>query len=218
MKTDHTGITLAAYNKNADKYADKFMAFKSYQEKLSRFQQRYLPEHASILDVGCGPGNTAKFLMGIDNHYTITGIDLSVEMITIARQNVPGCNFSIQDIRDIIPDKEYDAVIASFCIVHLSDQETTVLIQTLSKMLKPNGSLYISFMEGKSPGLETTSFSDEKIFFNYFPRDRIKGLLAANSVETVELLVEGYPEQDGSITKDIFVFARKRYALTPGIS
>lgn len=209
METNHTDITIKAYNKNADRYADRFMEFKSYQEKLSRFKQRYLPEQSAILDVGCGPGNTAKFLMDIDKNHTITGIDLSVEMITIARQTVPGCIFLIQDIRDIIPDKEYDAIIASFCIVHLSDQETTVLIQTLSKMLKSNASLYISFMEGKTAGLETTSFSDEKIFFNYYPRDRVKGLLAANSIETIELLVEDYPEQDGSITKDIFIFARK---------
>ena len=51
----------------------------------------------------------------IDGSYKIKGIDLSPEMINIAKRNIPGCRFCVQDIRDIKPDKEFDAIIASFC-------------------------------------------------------------------------------------------------------
>ena len=45
--------------------------------------------------------------------------------------------------------------------------------------------------------------------YDYHEREVIKNLLAANSIETIELLNQGYQEQDGSVTEDIFIFARK---------
>ena len=209
MKTPTTDVTIESYDRNAENYTEKFMCFEPYIEKMKVFQQSYLAPNSNILDVGCGPGNNAKFLIEIDGGYKIEGLDLSVELINIAKRNVPGCHFWVQDIRDINPDKDYDAIVASFCIVHLSDEETAVFLGKLSKMLKANGSLYLSFMEGKKAGFETTSFSEDNIFFNYHDRDVIKNLLAANSIETIEILNHGYQEQDGSVTEDIFVFARK---------
>lgn len=131
MNTINTEITIDAYNRHAEKFADKFMDFKPYKEKITLFQQGYLSKNAHILDVGCGPGNNARLLMELDASHQITGIDLSTQMITIARENAPGCDFFLQNIRDIGPGKKYDAIIASFCINHLSDKETAVLIQNI---------------------------------------------------------------------------------------
>jgi hypothetical protein len=75
-------------------------------------------------------------------------------------------------------------------------------------MLNEKGTLYLSFMEGKKAGIETTSFSDDYIFFNYYKRNKIKKLLAENSIKTVEMLDDDYQEEDGSITKDVFIFAQ----------
>ena len=157
MKTLNTDITIDSYNRSVEKYAEKFMDFKSYKEKMRVFQQIYLTPKSNILDIGCDPGNNAKFLIENDGRYKIDGFDLSAEMINIAKRNVPGCHFWAQDIRDLNPDKEY-------------------------------GSLYLSFMEGKKAGFETTSFSDHEIFFNYHDRDAIKSLFTANSIETIEIL------------------------------
>ncbi len=55
--------TIDAYNKNAEKYADKFMNFKTYMDKIKLFQKGYLPKGSSNFDVGCGPGNNSKILM-----------------------------------------------------------------------------------------------------------------------------------------------------------
>ena len=207
MKADST---IDAYNKNADKYADKFMDFEAYREKIRLFKKSYLPKGSGIFDVGCGPGNNAAFLMNLEAGYKIEGIDLSIEMINLAKRNAPECSFRVQDIRDINPDKDFDAIIASFCIVHLSDAETALLIQKISKMLKVNGSLYLSFMEGKKAGYETTSFSDDNIFFNYYDRDWIAELLDENLISVVELFSEPYQETDGSVTEDIFIFGKRR--------
>ncbi|CAG37491.1 class I SAM-dependent methyltransferase [Desulfotalea psychrophila] len=209
MKPTNTEITIEAYDINASKYANKFMEFIPYQEKIKLFQENFLTENSSILDLGCGPGNNANFLLKADRGYQIEGVDLSAQMIELAKKNAPDTNFRVQDIRTITSDKMYNAIIASFCIVHLADQETSSLIEKIAKMLKENGHLYLSFMEGKVAGLESTSFSKEDIFFNYYERSELVKLLARNDLETVEILDDDYKEGDGSTTKDVFIFARK---------
>lgn len=52
--------TIHAYDTCIDRYVEKFMDFKSYTEKALYFQKHYLSEGATILDLGCGPGNVAK--------------------------------------------------------------------------------------------------------------------------------------------------------------
>lgn len=80
----------------------------------------------------------------------------------------------------------------------------------MSRFLRPGGHPYLSFMEGKSPGFETTSFSEDEIWFNYFHRDEVRDILSANAIETPETLKSEYAEPDGSFTKDVFIFGRKR--------
>lgn len=65
-------------------------------------------------------------------------------------------------------------------------------------------------MEGKGQGFEKTSFSEDEIFFNYYDRDYMRERLKHHNLELLEDLAEDYPEKDGSVTKDIFMFARRR--------
>jgi 2-polyprenyl-3-methyl-5-hydroxy-6-metoxy-1,4-benzoquinol methylase len=206
---NNSDITIKAYNKNAGKYEDKFMDFKTYKEKIQIFSDKYIYKYSEVLDIGCGPGNNAKLIYDADKTVEITGIDLSPEMIEIAKKNAPDSEFEVKDIRDITLDKQYDSIIASFCIVHLSDEETNELIKTISKILKKNGTLFLSFMEGKDAGLETTSFSEDELFFNYYERSKMRKLLSDNLILTVEMSSESYEETDGSSTEDVFFYARK---------
>jgi ubiquinone/menaquinone biosynthesis C-methylase UbiE len=205
-------ITIDAYNKHAAKYFAKFAEFEPYRQKMTLFQKTHIRKDAQILDLGCGPGNNARFLLELDGTYKITGVDLSAEMINLAREQAPGCQFLVQDIRDIRPGRTYDTVVASFCIVHLTDDEATELLRTVSLLLKENGTLYLSFMEGKNPGIETTSFSIDGMFFNYFQRGQIREMLSRFSIEVIETLTEAYEETDGSFTEDVFIFARSSSA------
>ncbi len=107
------------------------------------------------------------------------------------------------------PDS-FDIIIMSFCIVHLHNKEMRELIFKVSKYLKQFGKIYISFMSGKEKGYESTGFSEEKIFFNYYSADSIKQELLKNNFSIIEEKNQGYVESDGSITKDNFLFAEKK--------
>lgn len=83
------------------------------------------------------------------------------------------------------------------------------LISFIGKSLIPGGSLYISFMEGDGAGFETTSFSSEEIYFNYYRRETIEKYLLQNNIKIDEVRTEDYREEDGSTTTDVFIFGIK---------
>jgi len=209
---DKTKRTIETYDKHADSYQNKFMNFESYKTKLEEFCNILLPR-AKVLDVGCGPGNTAKILVEANKGFEILGIDLSTQMIKRARVNVlsPKANFIVGDIRDMdLKGKVYDAVIASFCLPHLSNEEAEKLVDDIGVVLTKGGFLYLSCMEGSKSGFETTSFSpDDYIFFNYYSEDFIREILVKNDFEILQIQRDLYPESDGRTTVDMFVYAQK---------
>lgn len=208
-----TSKTINAYDKNCIAYSEKFMEFEQYKERMSEFIH-LLDYRIKVLDLGCGPGNRARQLMLSGKELSIEGIDLSEGMIRLAQQNVPIGIFKCADIREIsYTDEEFDAILLSFCIVHLNDTETAELLRKVAKYLKKDGKLYLSFMEGKTDGFEKTSFSDDEIYFCYHSLNRVQELLKENRLSTINVVKQGYEEQDRTITTEVFIFAQKESHL-----
>lgn len=205
---DHTKITIAAYDKNTQAYATKFMHFLPYSQRIDEFSA-LLSEGSYVLDLACGPGNTARQLLDAGKKLRLLGVDLSEEMVLVARRNAPEADFRIQDLREMaFPAHTFDAVVMSFCIVHLLDQETMDVITRVHEWLKPGGMFYLSFMQGKQAGFETTSFSSEPIYFNYYDADLLVAFLQQNGFVIKQITKQGYQESDGSVTTDVFVFGQ----------
>jgi 2-polyprenyl-3-methyl-5-hydroxy-6-metoxy-1,4-benzoquinol methylase len=211
MIVSKTEQTIKAYNKNAKKYDSKFKEFATYKRKIIEFQDQFIHKGARILDLGCGPGNNITTIKSLDASCEFTGVDLSEELLDIAKTIHPTCTFIEQNICDLktLNLGQYDTVIASFCVVHLDNKETACLIKYIAESLVEGGSLYLSFMEGKISGFESTSFSDEQIYFNYYQRDSIVEMLEENDLQAKVVSREDYLEQDGTTTSDIFIFALK---------
>jgi len=206
---DKTQKTIIAYDKIAGIYAYKFMNFELYTKRIKEFIE-FLNVKDNILDLGCGPGNVGKQLTLCGKDISVTGIDLSEQMIKLAKQNVPNATFHCQDIRTIdFREESFDAIILSFCIVHLSDDEMVNLIENVSRYLKKNGKLYLSFLEGSKKGFETTSFSKEAIFFNHYLTEEVELILEDNGFDIFNVIKQDYPEPDGTLTTDVFIFAKK---------
>jgi len=206
---DKTKLTIDAYNKNFSSYTDKFMNYSPYAVHVINFAG-LLEDDFKVLDIGCGPGNVAKQLCAL-KRLEITGIDLSSEMLDMARANVPDGIFHLQDSRRAsFAAKHFDAVVLSFSIVHLDDDETKEVLANAIKWLRSGGYLYLSFMEGNQPGFETTSFSNQPLYFNYFQETEIKEILKENGIDCFRSIRQNYSESDGSNTTDVFLFGKKQ--------
>jgi len=113
--------TKESYNLSAENFNERFENYLPYRKSLEKFIS-FLPKECHILDVGCGPGINAKRF--IEHGYQVTGIDYSTEMIKIAKAVCPSGTFRVADLNNINSKVKYDAICASFIIVHLSDEET----------------------------------------------------------------------------------------------
>lgn len=206
---EHINKTIHAYDENGHTYAKKFLEYEIYRKKLEAFSTLYMHSDSDILDIGCGPGQNLRYLIDQGLVHSATGVDLSKKMVSLAKQLVPEAEIYLQNLLHYQPEKTYDVVLAAFCIVHLLKDETLYCISQISTWLNSKGVLYLSFMEGKNPGYESTSFSQESLFFNYYDRNYIIDILQKNGFKILEISEEGYIEPDGSVTADIFIFAEK---------
>lgn len=91
----------------------------------------------TILELGCGTGKHAKLIQG--SGYSIYGIDLSANMIKLAKQN--GVNCEIADIRTYRQSGKFDCCISLFHIASYqnSDKDISDYFETASFHLKQGG-------------------------------------------------------------------------------
>lgn len=94
----------------------------------------------NVLDVACGTGDMAVSL--VERGCTVTGVDISEEMLAIARQKATIVTFMIADAEHLpFPDASFDAVTCAFGVrnfVHLEQGLSEML-----RVLKPGGRMVI---------------------------------------------------------------------------
>ena len=104
-----------------------------------------------VLDVGCGPGVLAREL--VNRGYETWGLDASPKMIEHCRRDIGerrDANFVVGDAAHLVfADGSFDAVICMGVIGSIGAGEAA--IKEMIRVLKPNGSLLISFPNLLSP-------------------------------------------------------------------
>jgi SAM-dependent methyltransferase len=134
-------ITIESYNKTAEEYYKIVTSFEILPE-LEQFIN-LIPKKGNILDLGCGPGHHSRVF--VDNGFTVEGIDLSTEMIAIAKKEVTGANFQVMDILDFNFEKEsFDGIWASASLLHIPKKNLKSVLNELKRALAKEGALYIS--------------------------------------------------------------------------
>jgi putative AdoMet-dependent methyltransferase len=102
-------------------------------------------QHSRVLDIGFGTGVLTTKLY--ENGHDIDGLDFSSRMISIAQTKMPNANLVEWDISNGLPnfvkEKEYDCIVSTYTLHHLTDEEKIVLIQNLLSLLSENGKILI---------------------------------------------------------------------------
>ena len=211
---DKYAITIETYNKSAIKFQDKFMHMDLYNDSYDKFCSLIKKDSANIFEIACGPGNITKYLLTKRPDFKILGIDLSPKMIELAKINNPTAEFQLMDCRQIGQiSKKYDAIVCGFCMPYLSKEECAQLISDSSKLLNPNGLIYLSTMEDdyNKSGFETTSFSGEdKVYIHYHQADFLINALNKHDFINIDLQRKDYPEQNGTFTTDLIIIAQRK--------
>lgn len=119
--------------------------FAGYKAVLNAIYNRVLSAAAKdVLDIGFGTGALTARLY--EQGCTIYGQDFSEKMIDLARRKMPKAtllqgNFSrglAEPLR-----RQYDAIIATYSLHHLTDEKKIAFINALLPLLRDGGVLYI---------------------------------------------------------------------------
>lgn len=114
-------------------------------EWISRAIRQYAGlEVNTLLHLGCGGGHIDFTLK---NHFQVTGVDLSEEMLALARRLNPEVRYLSGDMRTVELEKSFDAVLIADSIAYmLTEKDLRAAFRSAWTHLKPGGVL-LTFAE-----------------------------------------------------------------------
>ena len=105
-----------------------------------------LPPRANVLDLACGTGDFTAALLRQFPDARVTGVDLTPEMLAIARQKLAGSSdvtFCTGDAQDLaaFADATFDLVVCAFGFRNFPDKEKA--LAACHRVLKSEGKLVV---------------------------------------------------------------------------
>ncbi|MEK6438927.1 class I SAM-dependent methyltransferase [Pseudonocardia sp. T1-2H] len=144
--------TRSSYNTDASGYTEKIRgllgASPYLRASLALFAELvHGAGGGPVVDVGCGPGYVTGHLhdAGVDAF----GIDLSPEMIAIARRDYPDLRFEVGTMTDLdLADGSVAGVLAFWSVIHVPDHAMPGVFEQFRRVLRPGGPLLVGFHVG----------------------------------------------------------------------
>lgn len=102
----------------------------------------YSGEFPAVLDIGSGTGLFSSFLLKKYPNAKITMIDLSEDMMKIAKERFKqyhDFNYIVNDYSDYIFEQKFDIIISSLSIHHLNHENKRKLYHKCYELLNDNG-------------------------------------------------------------------------------
>lgn len=157
------------YIKSA-KFYNHLYAFKDYElaaEKLYKNILQYLPNATSFLDVACGTGLHLKHLR---TYFDVEGLDISAELLSIAREDFPDLIFHQADMTDFELSRKFDVIACLFSSIGYVKTKDRLdqAIAAMARHLQPNGLLVIE------PWLNPDQYWRNKIVANFVDEPDLK--------------------------------------------
>ncbi|CAG7570784.1 methyltransferase family protein [Barrientosiimonas humi] len=100
-----------------------------------------------VADIGCGTGRLAPYLAR--HGFEVSGVDLSPEMIRVARREQPGLEFAVADLRALpYADAGLSGAVAWYSLMYLPPGQRADAYAELARVVRPGGHLVTAFKLG----------------------------------------------------------------------
>ncbi|MGW4639380.1 class I SAM-dependent methyltransferase [Sphaerisporangium sp. NPDC004334] len=160
-----------------------------------------------VAEVGCGTGRITAHLreLGVD----IFGIDLSPEMLALAREAYPGLRFEEGSMTALdLPDGGLAGLVSWYSLIHIPPEHRQDVLAEFHRVLAPGGHLLLAFQVGDEPRVYTEAFGHPvSLVFHRLPVDGTADLLRKAGFEMTARLVR--EPRDSETNPQGFLLARK---------
>ena len=124
----------------------------------------------SMLEIACGTGRVTRHLQQTFPEARLTATDINADMLTIARQNLPGTTitFRTADAQALpFDDNSFDLVICQFGLMFVPDKPTA--LSEAFRVLRPGGRILFNTWDRleNNPAFHMA----DKVVATYFPVD-----------------------------------------------
>lgn len=203
--------TFNTWNTIAQLYEDIFMDLTLYNDTYALFCDSLSKKNASILEIGCGPGNITKHLTQQLPNSTIMATDVSENMIVLAKKNNPKAVCNVLDARNIAEiNQQFDGIMCGFIIPYLSKTDCATFISDCYDLLNIDGILYLSFVAGNDTDSGFISGSTgDRTYFYYHELETIQNVLKTLHFKMISVIDKEYQKSDGSTEIHTIMIARK---------
>ena len=163
----------------ADWQPDLYTRFERQRTQPARdLLARCTPDAAgplSIVDLGCGPGNSTALLTERFPDAEVTGVDTSPAMLEAARRRLPQARFVEGDIATFGPPEPVDLVFSNAALQWVPNHAT--LYPRLFALVRPGGLLAVQVPDNLSSPAQTAmhEVASEPRFAEHFARGDAPG-------------------------------------------
>lgn len=168
-----------------------------------------LPPGARVLDLGCGTGRPTVAQLAAAG-CVVTGVDISEEMLRLARARVPGATFVCGDILSVdFPEGSFDGITCFFVLLMLRRAEMDGMLRRIHDLLVPGGHFACSMVEGDFDGLDIP-FLEQTLRVTAYPlAELVERLKAAGFTILEQQNVRFSPAEGGSAETQLFFLCQR---------
>ncbi|MGN6317729.1 class I SAM-dependent methyltransferase [Trinickia sp.] len=136
--------TIETYSANAGRFAAEWRD-QPPPADMYALLQRYFTPGGTTADIGCGAGRDVAWLN--EHGFPAVGYDAAEGLLAQARADFPSLIFERAELPalDGIASNVYDNVLCETVVMHLPPDQVTQACARLFDMLKPKGTLYLSW-------------------------------------------------------------------------
>ena len=172
-------LIATGYDRIARLYAGR-RDWQSSTPHLQRLNER-LAKDSLILDLGCGAGLPVDRWL-VDHGHRVIGLDISREMLALARRNVPQATYQQRDMANLKEgDYVVDAVVCFFALFHVDRSRHGRLLRCVRSYLPRDGLLLLT--TGRTDWEGEEGFLGAKMAWSHFDRATNRSLIEAAGFE-----------------------------------